>query len=560
MIGSDRMPDQDLFNQPPPFEDVNLFISDAALRDAVRREGGGWAEPSLERFGATAGSRHMLDQARLANEYPPRLKLFDARGCRLDQVEYHPAYHALMAASTAEGLHASVWSHLADSSEPLPGRSVARAGAFYMAAQMEAGHCCPITMTSAAVPVVRQAPGIAEAWLARILARDYDPSFRPHLEKRGLTIGMAMTEKQGGSDVRANLTTAVPAGASAGAGAEYLVSGHKWFMSAPMSDAFLVLAQAPGGLSCFFMPRFLPDGTRNAILLQRLKDKCGNRSNASSEVEFHRAHAWLVGEEGRGVATIMEMVTLTRLDCAISSAGLMRWGLANALHHCCHRTAFQKKLIDQPLMRSVLADLALDHEAAVALVFRLARAFERSGEDEVEAAFSRILTPAIKYWVCKVLPGFAYEAMECLGGNGYVEESTMARLYRESPLNAIWEGSGNIMCLDVLRAVNKSPEALAGLLESLQGAAHAEPRLAAAVVRLRDRLAAPSGVETDLRDVVENLVQVVAAALLTASAPAAVADAFIASRLDGGFRRTYGLARGADVDAILARALPGTKE
>jgi len=304
------------------------------------------------------------------------------------------------------------------------------------------------------------------------------------------------------------------------------------------------------------MPRFLPDGTVNTILLQRLKDKCGNRSNASSEVELARTHAWLVGEEGRGIATIMEMVTLTRLDCAISSAGLMRSGLAHALHHCAHRVAFQRKLIDQPLMRQVLADMALDQEAAVALVFRLARAFERSGDDEAEAAFSRIMTPAIKYWVCKVLPGFAYEAMECLGGNGYVEDGPMARLYRESPLNAIWEGSGNIMCLDVLRAANKSPDALAALLDQVHSAAHNEPRLIAAVARLRERFVNSAGLEGNLRHVVESLVYAMAASLLRASGPPAVADAFIASRLEGGFRRTYGIMPGADIDAILARAMP----
>jgi putative acyl-CoA dehydrogenase len=523
-------------NQPPPFEDVNLFTSDTTLQDAVRREGGD--ESDLAAFGGLAGSRHMLDQARLANENSPKLRRFDARGERLDQVEYHPAWHALMAASTGQGLHCR--------------RGVGRAAAFYMAAQMEAGHCCPVTMTNASIPVVRQAPAIAEAWLERIEARDYDPAFRPASEKRAVTIGMAMTERQGGSDVRANLTEAEPVG-----GGEYLLTGHKWFMSAPMSDAFLVLAQAqgksPGGLSCFFMPRFLPDGSVNAILLQRLKDKCGNRSNASSEVEFARTHAWLVGEEGRGIATIMEMVTLTRIDCAISSAGLMRWGLAQALHHCAHRIAFQKKLIDQPLMRAVLADMALDHEAAVALVFRLVRAYERAGEDEAEAAFARLMTPAIKYWVCKSLPGFAYEAMECLGGNGYVEDGPMARLFRESPLNAIWEGSGNIMCLDVLRAANRSPEALGALLDGLgQG----EPRIAAAVTRLRQRFADPAGLEANLRHVVEQLVHTVAASLLHASGPAAVSDPFIATRLDGIFRRTYGILPGADVEAILARAMP----
>ena len=522
-----------MLNQPPPFDDVNLFSSDLALQEAVRREGG--CDGGLQGFGALAGSRHMLEQARLANENPPKLRRFDARGDRLDQVEYHPAYHALMAASTAEGLHCR--------------RGVGRAAAFYMAAQMEAGHCCPVTMTNASIPVVRKAPVIAEAWLERILARGYDPAFRPASEKQAVTIGMAMTERQGGSDVRANLTDAEPIG-----GGEYLLTGHKWFMSAPMSDAFLVLAQAPGGLSCFFMPRFLPDGTVNAILLQRLKDKCGNRSNASSEVEFARTHAWLVGEEGRGIATIMEMVTLTRIDCAISSAGLMRWGLAQALHHCSHRIAFQKKLIDQPLMRSVLADMALDHEAAVALVFRLVRAFERAGGDEAEAAFARLMTPAIKYWVCKALPGFAYEAMECLGGNGYVEDGPMARLFRESPLNAIWEGSGNIMCLDVLRVASKSPEALGVLLDGL--AAIGEPRIAAAVTRLRQRFADPAGLEADLRHVVEQLVYTVAASLLYTSGPDAVADAFITSRLHDTFRRTYGNLPGADVEAIVRRAMP----
>ena len=550
-------PSDDLLNQSPPFEDVNLFTSDRALREAVKREGGGWAEADLKAFGATAGSRDMLEQARLANENPPKLRAFDPRGRRLDLVEFHPAYHRLMGVSTAEGLHCSVWEHLRDGSEPKPGRMVARAAAFYMAAQMEAGHCCPVTMTNAAVPVIRQQPELAKAWLPRILMRDYDPTFLPADAKRAVTLGMGMTERQGGSDVRTNLTSAMPVDGG-GPGGEYVVTGHKWFMSAPMSDAFLVLAQAPGGLSCFLMPRFLPDGSKNPILLQRLKDKCGNRSNASSEVEFRDTHAWLIGEEGRGIATIIEMVTFTRLDCAISSAGLMRSALAQALHHCSYRVVFQKKLIDQPLMRQVLADMALDLEAALALVFRLARAFERAEANEAEAAFARIMTPAVRYWVCKALPGFAYEAMECLGGNGYVEESPMARLYRESPLNAIWEGSGNIMCLDILRVATRSPEALAALLDEVHDAALGDARLMAAVAKVKDRFASPSGLEADLRYVVECLVYAVAAAQLRRHAPPAVADAFIASRLVGGFRRTYGMFRGADVGAILARAMPET--
>ena len=434
----------DVTNQSPPFEDVNLFASDRALQEAVAREGGGHALKQLNAFGLTCGSAEAFEQGRLANENSPRLRTHDQKGRRLDVAEYHPAYHACMETSFAQGLHSSVWAHLATPGEaPRPGANVVRAAAFYMAAQMEAGHCCPVTMTNAAVACLIQAPSLSAEWLPKILSRSYDRSFAPAGGKSSVLLGMGMTEKQGGTDVRANTTFAEPVNGG-GVGGEYVLTGHKWFLSAPMSDAFLVLAQAAGGLTCFLLPRFLPDGSVNAVRLQRLKDKLGNRSNASAEVEFARAHAWAVSEEGRGIAAIMGMVTLTRLDCAVSSTGLMRLALANAIHHAEHRTVFQKRLVDQPLMGQVLADLALDVEGAVALSFRLARAFDRA-EDPRAAAWARLMTPVTKYYVCKTAAAFAAEAMECLGGNGYVEDGLMARIYREIPVNAIWEGSGNVM-------------------------------------------------------------------------------------------------------------------
>ncbi len=404
----------EVFNQPPPLEDVNLYASDAALKEAVEREGAGGAREALLAFGRVTGSAAAFERGRLANEHPPRLETHDRHGRRRDTVSFHPAYHALMRTSCEAGLHSSVWAHLGPGGPSRrPDAHVARAGAFYMAAQMEAGHCCPITMTHAAVPVLLQQPELAEAWLPKILPYSYNPAFAPADDKTAVTLGMGMTEKQGGTDVRAATTRAEPVGAG-GPGGEYIVTGHKWFMSAPMSDAFLVLAQAPGGLTCFLMPRFLPDGSINPLRFQRLKDKLGNRSNASSEVEFHGCHAWAIGEEGRGVATIIEMVTHTRLDCAVASAGLMRLALANAIHFAEHRTVFQKKLVDQPLMGQVLADLALDVEGAVALSFRLARAFDRV-QDQRASAWRRMMTPVTKYWVCKIAPAMVAEAMECLG-------------------------------------------------------------------------------------------------------------------------------------------------
>lgn len=544
-------------NQSPPFADLNLYLSDAALQDAVRREGAGAAAGELTDFGALVGSAQAFEVGRLANENPPKLQRFDQKGFPLDRVEFHPAYHEAMRMSFEAGLHCSAWEHLATpGSAPRPGTTVARLARLFMVTQMEAGHLCPLTMTNAAVPSLRMQPEIFTPLLPKILSRRYDEDFIPHDRKASVTIGMGMTEKQGGTDVRANTTQARAAGAG-GPGGEYILVGHKWFLSAPMCDAFLMLAQAPGGLSCFFVPRFLPDGARNPLRLQRLKEKLGNRSNASSEVEIQGAHGWLIGEEGRGVPAIIEMVTLTRLDCAVALAGQMRLALAQALFHCRHRRVFQKHLVDQPLMAQVLADMALDVEAATALVFRLARSFERAESDDREAAWRRLMTPVTKYWVCKIAPALGYEAMECLGGNGYVEEGLAARLYRELPLNAIWEGSGNVMCLDVLRVLGRDGEAAASVLAELAEVGQSDPVLRSALHSLRALLADPSMLEANARGFVETLALSAAAALLRAHAPAAVADAFIASRLDGTFRHTYGAGMAhADSRAILERTLP----
>jgi putative acyl-CoA dehydrogenase len=547
---------REVTNQSPLFEGINLFTTDRALREAVVREGGERAIESLTGLGGRCGSVEAAEHSRLANAFPPQLKTFDRQGRRLDIVEFHPSYHALMTMSCAEGLHAKVHEHLAQNGASPAGINVTRAAGFYMAAQMEAGHCCPITMTNACVPALLQQADLAEEWLPRILSRAYDPAFKPAIDKTGVTVGMGMTERQGGTDVRANTTKAVPV-QGGGPGGQYVLTGHKWFMSAPMSDAVLVLAQAPKGLSCFLMPRFLPDGTVNALRFQRLKDKLGNRSNASSEVEFEGAGAWLVGEEGRGVPVIIEMVSATRLDCAISSAGLMRRAVAEAIHHARHRTVFGKKLIDQPLMWQVLADLVLDVEAATALVFRLARACDRQ-EDERARAWLRLMTPITKYWVCKIAPALVYEAMECLGGNGYVEEGMLARIYREVPVNAIWEGSGNVMALDLFRVLQREPDVAAMALEDLGAGLGEDRTLAAAFAQVQSILHEPRTLDLRARALVEGLARVAAGALLRAHAPASVADAFIATRLAGDFRQTWGQGlEKADCQAILDRALPG---
>jgi putative acyl-CoA dehydrogenase len=548
-------PGEQVLNQSPPFTDVNLFTSDTPLREAVAREGAAAATENLTAFGRIAGSSAAAELGRQANENPPRLRAFDAQGRRLDRVDYHPAYHRLMGFSTAQGLHCSTWDYLTTGNGPRPGAHVARCAGSYMAAQMEAGHCCPITMTHAAVAALLHEPVLARTVLPKLLPRSYDPRFAPWQKKQAITVGMGMTERQGGTDVRANTTVATAINGS-GPGKAYAITGHKWFLSAPMSDAFLVLAQAKGGLSCFFLPRFSPDGSVNKLKLERLKDKLGNRSNGSAEVSFDRAAGYLISEEGRGVQTIIDMVTLTRLDCAVSSAGLMRQALARAIHHAQHRSVFQKKLIDQPLMLQVLADMALDVEAATALVFKLAAAFD--GYDDPDAtAYRRLMTPVTKYWVCKIAPPLVYEAMECLGGNAYVEEGGFPLLYREVPVNAIWEGSGNVMCLDVLRAVERSPETLERVLAAIEAASGGEQRLKSAVDGVRILLGEAARDQARARSVVELLALTAAGALLQAHAPPEVSDAFLATRLYGAFRHSYGVGLGGgDIHSIASRAAP----
>lgn len=545
-------------NQPPPFEDVNLFTSDAVLQDAVTREGGGHATRSLVAFGLVCGSSDSVERARLANDNPPRLETHDYQGRRRDIVHYHPAYHELMEISCAEGLNCASWLHLVKSpGESIADQQVARAAGFYLACQMEAGHMCPVSMTHACVPSLRLQPEISEVWLPKVLARSYDARREPIEYKRAATIGMGMTEKQGGSDVTANTTTAEPAGGgSGGPGAEYLLTGHKWFLSAPMSDAFLMLAQTGEGPGCFLVPRLLPDGARNELALQRLKQKLGNRSNASAEVELQRAHGWLIGEPGKGISAILEMVSQTRLDCAVSSAALMRQALAAAIHHTQHRSAFGKKLIDQPLMIQVLADMALDVEAAVALVFRLARSFDRR-EDEHASAWQRLMTPVTKYWVTKIAPHLIAEAMECMGGNAYIEELGVARIFREAPVNSIWEGSGNVLALDVLRVLQREPDVARVVMDDLSEAVGDDPHLKAAFTRVESILHEPRLLDARGRALVEGLAVLCAGTILRSHAPAAVADAFIATRMGSLNRQTYGQGVDwADTAAILRRASP----
>jgi putative acyl-CoA dehydrogenase len=538
----------EVFNQSPPFEDVDLFALDRPLAESVAANGGAAAERELSEFGRHWGSAAMAERGRIANENTPKLKTFDARGNRRDEVEFHPAYHELMARSAHAGVHNSTWTALG---KPAGGAAeVVRAAKFYIAAQVETGHLCPITMTRASVAALAVEPDVLAKTMPVIATRSYDPSFAPWPTKRGMTLGMGMTEKQGGTDVRSNMTHASRDGSA------YRITGHKWFMSAPMCDAFLVLAQADQGLSCFFMPRFAPDGSVNAIQFQRLKDKLGNRSNASSEVEFSGAYAERVGEEGKGIRTIIQMVQLTRQDCAIASAGLMRSGLSHALHHTRHRSVFQKHLADQPLMQAVLADMALHVEASIALVMRLCRAFDQAPDDASEAAYMRLLTPAIKYWVCKSAPGFLYEAMECLGGNGYVEEGILARHYRESPVNAIWEGSGNVMCLDVLRALSREPDAAMAVLQDLAGETQGLPGSAETVAAIAKSFRRPDG-ERVARLAVEKLALLAAAAALNKISPRH-AELFAATRLATSHASMYGAVDLAndDVRALLERALP----
>ncbi|HEV7407412.1 MAG TPA: acyl-CoA dehydrogenase family protein [Bradyrhizobium sp.] len=538
----------EVFNQSPPFEDVDLFMLDRPLVEAVAANGGAETTHELSEFGRHWGSAAMAARGRVANENTPKLRTFDARGNRRDEVEFHPAYHELMAHSAHAGIHNSTWG---PNGKPAGAPSeVVRAAKFYIATQVETGHLCPITMTRASVAALAAQPDLLARAMPVIATRSYDPTFAPWWTKRGMTLGMGMTEKQGGTDVRANMTRAVRDGEA------YRITGHKWFMSAPMCDAFLVLAQADEGLSCFFMPRFAPDGSVNAIHFQRLKDKLGNRSNASSEVEFNNAYAERVGDEGKGIRTIIQMVQLTRQDCAIASAGLMRSGLAHALHHARYRSVFQKHLADQPLMQMVLADMALHVEASIALVMRLCRAFDSAPGDPKAAAYMRLLTPAIKYWVCKSAPGFLYEAMECLGGNGYVEEGILARHYRESPVNAIWEGSGNVMCLDVLRALSREADAAMGVLQGLMAETKGLPGAAEAATFIGNTLRRADS-ERVARLAVEKLAMLAATAALNGVSPHS-AELFAATRLAENHASMYGAVdlAGDDIRGLLERALP----
>jgi putative acyl-CoA dehydrogenase len=535
-------------NQPPPLVNYNLFDADAPLREALEREGGGWAQDLVRDLGRLAGTEEAIAWGFQANANPPQLRTHDRFGNRLDEVEFHPAWHRLMEVAIGHGLHALPWR------EPRPGAHAARAAAFHVWSQVEGGHGCPVSMTYAAIPALRQQPNLAAEWEPLMTTLDYDPGMRPHSGKRGVLFGMAMTEKQGGSDVRANTTRATRTGSEG----EYHITGHKWFCSAPMCDAFLVLAQAPGGLSCFLLPRVLPDGTRNAFHIQRLKDKLGNRSNASSEIELDDATAWLVGEEGKGVRTIIEMVNHTRLDCIIGSASLMRQAVAQATHHAAHRSAFGRLLIDQPLMVNVLADLSIESEATTILMMRLAGAFDRA-DDSSEAHFRRLALAVTKYWTCKRAITVVAEALECHGGNGYVEESIMPRLYREAPLNSIWEGSGNVNALDVLRAMDREPESVTAFIAELEEARGAEPRLDRSLDSLKSELSNGAGAEAGARRLVERMAVVLEGSLLVRHGDPAVADAFCASRLGGEWGHSFGtLPQGLMLDAIVQRHLPSS--
>ncbi len=541
---TERFITHEVENQALPLGDYNAWLSDAALREAVDREGGGWADAHLSAFGAVAGGE-LMALGYTANENKPKLRAFDRYGHRLDEIEFHPAYHRVMQLGMQYGVHAFAWRN-ADRA----GAHVARAALSYMHAQAEAGTGCPLTMTHSSVPTLRHARRIADAWLPKVTSYEYDPRVLPFGEKTGCTIGMGMTEKQGGSDVRANSTKAYlqPNGS-------YEVVGHKWFFSAPMCDAWLVLAYTDAGLGCFLMPKLRPDGSRNAIRIQRLKDKLGDWSNASSEVEFHGAYAERVGDEGRGVATILEMVALTRLDCMIGSSALIRQAVVQALHHTQHRKAFGKHLAEQTLMKNVLADLALDSEASTALTMRVARAVDAGPRDAAEAAFARIATAIGKYWICKRCPPLINEAQECLGGAGYVEETNLPRLYRQAPLNSIWEGSGNIQCLDVLRALAKEPETREAFFGELLSAKGGHPDLDREIGWLSGAFNDVTTLELRSRMIVERMALALQAAVLVRAGNRDVADTFCATRLGGEHGLNYGtLPASAPMDALIARA------
>jgi putative acyl-CoA dehydrogenase len=528
-------------NQPPPLAGYDAWSQDRLLVGTVEREGGAWIAPEAKKMGELVGSERMQALARDANRLEPELRTHDRFGERIDAVEYHPAYHELMSLAFGAGLHSLAWTSRRE------GRWAARAALYYLWNQGENGVACPVTMSFAAAQMLGLDARLEAEWKPKLLASDYDPRPLPLAQKRAVTIGMAMTERQGGSDLRSNATAAAPAG-----GGEYLLEGHKWFCSAPMSDAFFTLARTQAGVTCFFVPRSLPDGSRNPFFLQRLKDKCGNRSNASAEIEYHGTRARRVGEEGRGIATIIEMAHLTRFDIVVASAGMMRAGLNQALHHAAHRQAFGKRLAEHALMQNVLADLALETEGATLLAFRLARAFDRAADEPGERLLARLMTPVAKYWLCKRNPAVALEAMECLGGNGYVEEAPLARLYRDAPVNGIWEGSGNVICLDVLRSMQREPETLEALMREIASAGLEFQTLAGRIVQ---QLQPWDTIERRARRVVEMLAIALQASLMARHAAPEAAGAFVASRLNGDWGRAFGtLPAGADAGTIVRRA------
>ncbi|MFQ5347770.1 MAG: acyl-CoA dehydrogenase family protein [Rhodothalassiaceae bacterium] len=544
-----ELPTHSVTNQPPALGDMDFFAGDAAFAEAVAREGSPQSVERAKAYGRLVGSEEVRALGVDANRHPPELVSFDRYGRRLDEVRFHPAYHRLMEIGITHRQPAVAWSGEA-------GGHVSHAALEFILHQVDAGVCCPLSMTYAGIPALRTNPALARQWEAKFLSDKYDPRFLPMEEKAGCTMGMAMTEKQGGSDVRANSTRATRL---AGSDGEYSLRGHKWFCSAPMSDAFLTLAYAEGGLTCFFVPRWTPDGERNRIFIQRLKDKLGNRSNASSEIEYHDAWAVRVGEEGRGVPTIIEMVHHTRLDTTVGAAALMRRALVEAMHHATHRSAFQRRLVDQPLMQSVLADLAIESEAATLLTFRIARAFDDTKQDESARDFARLAVALAKYWLNKRVVGVVYEALEVIGGGGYVEESPMAWLYREAPLNGIWEGSGNVIALDLLRTMAKAPRALDLYLAEIGGARGADRRFDAAIDALAARLSGARAEEATARRLAEEMALLLQGALLLRHAPAAVADAFVATRLAGDWGHAYGtLPAAADRRAIIDRVRKDT--
>lgn len=545
-----RLPTHEVKNQPEFMEDFNAFETDLALKEAVNLYAPEWVSRKLTGLGEKAGSQEYAEHGFLANENPPKLKTFDRYGRRIDEVEFHPSYHELMRLALDNGWHAVAWEKQGE------GGHVASQAGLYLLTQPEQGFTCPYGMTHAVIPALRQQPDVAEEWEPRILAHSYDPRCVPPTEKTGVTFGMAMTEKQGGSDVRANTTRAVALGAG-GPGAEYVLTGHKWFCSAPMSDAFLTLAQTEAGLSCFLVPRWRPDGTRNNFFIQRLKDKLGNRSNASSEIEYADTWARMVGEEGRGVKTIIEMVSHSRMDAATAPPGMMRYALVQVLHHTRQRKVFGELLINQPLMRNVLAELALEVEASTAMVMRLAASADRKGTDRQEALFNRAAIPVVKYWTNKRAAAFFAEAMECLGGIGYVEENVLPRLYREAPVNSIWEGSGNVLCLDVLRAAQRDPESIEAFIAELELAKGLDQQLDAAIVALKNEFADTDQLELRARRITERMAICLQGSLLARHAPAAVSEAFIGTRVAEATGHTFGtLLPKYQIDELLERAWP----